>query len=138
MRPLASTSRLSRWALNSLVMTWPGRRTRAICAPDRTRANSTTDAVLFCPTADWAGWALHRPPGAGSAGAGLPEGAGGWPWLAQPVISAATTRLPEMQKGLFARGGAKKTKPLTMPEALWGGVSRRNTGGGRLSLQLVG
>ena len=42
-----------------MVMICPGRRMRAVCAPERWRADSTTDAVLFCPTTNCADWALH-------------------------------------------------------------------------------
>jgi hypothetical protein len=63
------------------VIICPGRRMRAICAPDRTRADSMTDAVLFWPTADCAGCALQGTAGAGAVALELLAGgdAGAWP-----------------------------------------------------------
>lgn len=64
--------------MNSLVIIWPGRRMRAMCAPERTRADSMIVAVLFCPTANWAGCALHSVVGGGATGDGeVVEGAVG-------------------------------------------------------------
>ena len=72
---------------------------RAICAPARTRADSMMDAVLFWPTANCAGCALHATTGAGAGAgagalaAGLPGAAGAGPWLAQPVRAVPSNTL---------------------------------------------
>ena len=81
-RPRASTSRLRRAPLNSIVTAWPGLSARTVPAAARVRAAASSCGDRGCPTAKRAPSALHWSTGAaaaagpvaGAAGAG--EGAG--------------------------------------------------------------